>query len=129
MLEVQQPHGVAAQRAVGARVLHGHAIHQQAVEAVVLVDDAGHIRVQRTPQRLLAHLRRHGGVEPRERRPQPADQHHIGVALPLRPRIVGVRCETVRHGVAELAEPFQGGLLDRGFIDTGMHDRTCVFRR
>jgi hypothetical protein len=62
---------------------HVHALHQQPVEAPVVLHQAGALRVGHLAQRVVQRLRRQTGVQPRQRRPQPAEAENVAEACAL----------------------------------------------
>ena len=113
-VEVDHAGLVAGDAAIGAAILHRDAIHQHAMHGAVPLGERGRFGPGELPARVLQCLGRQIRVETQERLPQAAFQHHGAVpGVPaLGARFAGGDGRAVQHGVAELAEPGEGGVLD-----------------
>ena len=118
VVEIQDAHQVAAQRAVGAEVFHGHALDQHAVDGVVV---GGQGRAVGAGQLAVGFVERGGGharVETGERVAQATRQHDLGVVLTFRGRFAGRDGRAELHLVAQARQPGERGFFDDGFGET-----------
>ena len=117
--EVDQPHA----RAAGLPVLlelHRHAIDQPALQLSVGVDQARHVGIDDTAQRVVPGRGRNLRVEPGDGSAQPVDQDHVAVGIALGAGRLGVGRGDVRavgSGPAEAGQPAEQGLFDCVFAD------------
>ena len=120
---------------LAARVppLHRHPAADEAVELAVVLDErAGEVDPGELLDGLLARRFRKVRVQPRQRRPQVAHQHHVALRRPaqrsLRPEGLGV--VGVDALPAEpIAEVVREGLLDEPVlaVDVGDHPASAPF--
>ena len=117
VVEVDQPHRIATDATVLPGTLHGHAFDQVAVEAAVLLDERGRLRLPQLAQRLLLRLGRQLRVEARHRLAEPASQQHLTMAGALRLWPLRADIRPVQHGIAQPGKPAERGVLHLGFGD------------
>ena len=116
---VQHAHQVAAQRAVGPEVFHGHALNQHAMSRVVGRGQRGAVGPGQLAVGLIQRGRRHVRVEPRQRVPQPPRQHRLAVVCALRGRLPRRDAGPIPHRIAQFTQPRQRGLFDDGLGESG----------
>ena len=117
VVEIHQSHLVALDRAVGPGILHVHAIAQHLVKGAVRPGERRRPHAQHFAQRLLARLFRNLRIQPRHRRPQSSDQHHLSERIPLRRRLAGREMRPMSDRIAQLPEPAERGIFDGGFVE------------
>ncbi len=118
VVEIDQTGSVAADAAVLPRHLDRHARDQVAVQAAVLLDEGGSLRLPHLAEHLL---QRRGGqvrVEAGERLAEPAGQQHLVVAAPLRRRAFRAHVRPMNHGIAQSGEPCESRVFDIRFGKT-----------
>jgi hypothetical protein len=117
VLPIDQPRPVV-DRLAAALVFHRHAIHQQAVNALVLLNQVGELQIQHRVRRRRHRIRRELGIDPRHRRLQSGGQHRAVVAFALagRVRIEGV---AAMAGKAHLREEVEDDGFKTGFEELG----------
>ena len=119
IIEVEDAHQVAAQRAVGPEVFDGHALNDHAVGRVVVGGQRGPVGPRELAVGFVQRGRRHVRVEPRQRVAQPPRQHDLAVVLALRGRFARRDGRPELHGVAQPIQPGQRGLFDDRFGESG----------
>ena len=72
---------------------------------------------QHLAQRLLPRLLGNGRVQPPDGLAQAPHQHHLAKRIPLRRRFTGREMRPVPDRIAQLPEPFEGGVFDDGFVE------------
>jgi hypothetical protein len=71
---------------------------------------------QHLAQCLLPRLLGNGRVQPPDGLAQAPHQHHLAKRIPLRRRFTGRDVRPVPDRIAQLPEPFEGGVFDDGFV-------------
>ena len=117
--EIDQPGSITADAPILPGNLDGHALDEVTVQAAVLLDERGGFRLPHLAQHLV---QRFGGkvrVEACECLAEPTGQQYLIVAATLRRRTLRADVRSVRHGIAEPGEPFEGSPFNFGFGESG----------
>ena len=89
VVEIEHPHQVAADRAVGPLILDRHAFDEVAVDHVVVRDERRRIGPGELAEGLLDGVGRHMRIEPLQGLPQPPFQNDLAIVVPLGRRLAG----------------------------------------
>ena len=119
VVEIEDAHQVAAQRAVGAEVFHGHALDQHAVDGMVVGGQGGAVGAGQLAVGFVERGGGHARVETGERVAQAAGQHDLGVVVTFGGRFAGRDGRAELHRVAQVRQPGEGGFFDDGFGEGG----------
>jgi len=124
--EVDQPHPARRQRAILGVVLHIRAFGQQAVDAVVLLQQLGQFRLRQAANGVGLRLGRQRRVQPRHGGGESCLEHDIVVGIAL--RLLAVRADDIVRGAGE-AQP--GKLREQGGFQLGFGQKChrCSFIR
>jgi len=112
VVEVDEPCLVASDAAVGSRVLDVDAFDEQAVEAVVVLDEVRRVRGEDPLHRVVDRRRRQLRVDALERGAQAPREDDFGEVVPLGAQLLRLDVRTEGGHVAQLRQPGQHRLLD-----------------
>ena len=115
VVEVEHAHEVAAERAVGPRILDRHAFDEQPVHDVVAPDERRGIRPRQLAEGFLQGGCGHLWVEPGEGLPQAEFEDDLPPVGALGPRLAAADLRPAGDAVAQGFQPFEGGFFDDGF--------------
>ena len=113
--EVDQASEITTDCPVLSGDLDRHSFDQIAVQASILLDERGRLRLLHLAQHLLERLGRQIRVEAFKRLSQAPGQDNLAIADALGRRSVRSDVRSVNDGIAETGEPFESGVLDVGF--------------
>ena len=128
VLEVDDAGLRPGDRAVGAAVLHRHAVDEHPVQRPVPLEQRRQRDAGQLAERLLDRLGRQARVQPGERAPEPALEDDVAVpgVGPLGAGRADGDLGAVRDGPAEPVEPGERRLLDDGLEGLGAHRAPAV---
>ena len=111
ILQIQKPH-LAVPLALRPHPGDVHAVGEHLVEPAVVLDKRRAFRCEQPSQGFVDCDRRKPRVDAFQRRAQSGLEHHIAIALPLRPRAVRREVRAEGRLPAEVAEFIQGQLFN-----------------
>ena len=98
-----------------ALVADRYAIHQQAVQAVVVLEQVGGVSAGELAKGVVQGHRRQVGIEPGQSRAQAVAENDIVISAAFGRDAIGREVGAADVGIAHLAQPVQGGEFDVGF--------------
>ena len=114
--EIHQPHMIARDAAVGARILHRHAVAQHPVKGAVRLRERRRRHPQHLAQRLLPRLLGNGRIQPPDGLAQAPRQHHVAKRIPLRRRFTRRECGPCPTA-SPVPRPSRAASLHDGFVE------------
>ncbi len=117
--EVEDARLRAGDRAIGAAVLDGDAVHQHSVQGAVSFQKGRRVNARELAVRVFQGLGRQVRIEADERLSQSALQHHVAVSrvAPLCRWLPGCDRRAGQDGVAQVLQPGERGFLYDGFSE------------
>src|SRR5579871_4693062 len=121
LVKVDDPGLSSADIAVRRAIFDGHAIHHQAVQGPVALDEFRTYRPSDFVESVFQRVSGERGVEPRERISQALRQDYLAVVAALSGEHVGRDGRAVGDTPANCLKPRQGSIFNGGFAE-GRHD-------
>jgi len=119
----------AGNRAVGAAVLDGHPVHEQAMEGTVARLKRRSLRPRELAEGVVERLGRQRGVDPSQRLAQAFGEHDLPIIAPFRRQLAGRDVRAVLDGPTEVFDPGEGGVLDGGLGEPATRHEVSHRRR